>query len=54
MRAFCVQVYQIIGDYAKYQEYRNVLEEWRISRDAREAEQVPVLVIAEYLRAANI
>lgn len=42
MRAFCVQVYQIIGDYAKYQEYRNVLEEWRISRDAREAEQVTV------------
>ena len=42
MRTFCVKVYQIIGDYSKYQEYRNVLEEWRISRDAREAEQVTV------------
>jgi len=39
-----IQVYQIIGDYAKYQEYRNVLEEWRISRDAREAEQTVEVV----------
>jgi len=39
-----IQVYQIIGDYSKYQEYRNVLEEWRISRDAREAEQTVEVV----------
>ena len=34
------QVYQITNDLNKYMEYVNVLEEWRISRDTRQAEQV--------------
>ena len=37
---FFFQVYQITNDLNKYMEYVNVLEEWRISRDTRQAEQV--------------
>ena len=38
--ALFFQVYQITNDLNKYMEYVNVLEEWRISRDTRQAEQV--------------
>jgi len=34
-----IKVYQITNDLNKYMEYVNVLEEWRISRDTRQAEQ---------------
>ena len=35
-----MQVYQITSDMNKYLEYRSILEDWRIARDTREAEQV--------------
>ena len=34
------QVYQITNDLDKYMEYINIIEDWRISRDTRQAEQV--------------
>ena len=43
------QVYQITNDLNKYMEYVNVLEEWRISRDTRQAEQVSQNQILWYL-----
>lgn len=34
-----IQVYHNTGNYERLMEYRTVLEEWKISRDARDAEQ---------------
>lgn len=34
-----IKVYQITNDLNKYMEYINILEDWRISRDTRQAEQ---------------
>lgn len=42
-----IQVYQRTNDYNKYLEYSNILQEWRISRDAREAEQIQTVEVAE-------
>ena len=35
-----MKVYHNTGNYERLMEYRTVLEEWKISRDARDAEQV--------------
>merc|ERR1712029_791359 len=34
-----IQVYQVTNDINKFLEYTTILEEWKISRDARAAEQ---------------
>jgi len=34
-----IQVYQVTHEMSKFVEYTNILEEWKISRDARAAEQ---------------
>ena len=35
-----MKIYDETGKYEKEMEYRTVLEEWEISRDAQDAEQV--------------
>ena len=39
-----MKVYTETGNYEQEMEYRTVLEEWKISRDAQEAQQVQHIV----------
>ena len=35
-----IQVYHLTRNYEKFMEYQEIMDEWRISREARDAEQV--------------
>ena len=40
-----IQVYQLTRNYEKFLEYQEILDQWRVSREAKAAEQVSVLVV---------
>ena len=40
-----IQVYHLTRNYEKFLEYQEILDQWRVSREARAAEQVSDLVV---------
>ena len=40
-----IQVYHLTRNYEKFLEYQEILDQWRVSREARAAEQVSDFVV---------
>ena len=45
-----IQVYHLTRNYEKFLEYQEILDQWRMSREARVAEQVSLAVFHNFCR----